>query len=219
MAIPSTRMERKREVNRNALLRSAATLFADAGFEVTSMDDIAAMADLTKRTLYQYFSSKEELIFAVAGDLISSYRLFVAPSSQGGNAHQRLSDFVASFYGVIKTHPGEAAIMDSALSLRSAARARRETASTSAGLQAFDLALGELYRTFVDAVAEGCEDGSMEKSLDPEGAAFTVFFLIKGYLGLIAGSEESIKKSSDIETRDKLAMYSLGLVMKGMKSQ
>ncbi len=218
MEIRSTRIDRKREANRTALLRSAAGLFAGAGFEGTSMDDIASAADLTKRTLYQYFPSKEELLFAVAAHLLAGYRLEVAPATDGGSAHQRLSSFVEAFYGVIRDHPGDAAIMGTALSLRDSVRAYKETVRSGSELGALEQALGDLYRTFVGAIVEGILDGSIESSVDPEGAAFAVFFLIKGFIGLIAGGTESMQGTLGRAARDKLALYSLGLVMKGMKA-
>ncbi len=60
----------KRESNKTqkkaALVDAAEKLFVQKGFENTSIDDVARDAGLTKRTLYQYFISKEDLFFAVA---------------------------------------------------------------------------------------------------------------------------------------------------------
>jgi len=47
------------------LLRAAATVFAHRGFTATRISDIAAEAGVGKGTVYEYFSSKDELYFSV----------------------------------------------------------------------------------------------------------------------------------------------------------
>lgn len=46
---------------RNAIIDAAAAQFRAHGFEATSMDKIAAAAEVSKRTVYNHFPSKEEL--------------------------------------------------------------------------------------------------------------------------------------------------------------
>lgn len=50
---------------RNHLVDTARILFAKNGFEATTMNDIAAASGKGRRTLYTYFSSKEEIYVAV----------------------------------------------------------------------------------------------------------------------------------------------------------
>jgi AcrR family transcriptional regulator len=50
---------------REALLAAAAGLFAERGFKGTVIADIAVAAGVGKGTVYQYFSSKEDLFFEV----------------------------------------------------------------------------------------------------------------------------------------------------------
>jgi AcrR family transcriptional regulator len=54
-----------REERRAQLLRAAATAFAGGGYAATSMDDVAAVAGVTKLIVYRHFESKEELYRAV----------------------------------------------------------------------------------------------------------------------------------------------------------
>lgn len=50
---------------RNHLVDTARILFAKNGFEATTMNDIATASGKGRRTLYTYFSSKEEIYVAV----------------------------------------------------------------------------------------------------------------------------------------------------------
>ncbi|MBO4397389.1 MAG: helix-turn-helix transcriptional regulator, partial [Bacteroidaceae bacterium] len=50
---------------RNLLVDTARLIFAKKGFESTTMNDIAQASGKGRRTLYTYFSSKEEIYVAV----------------------------------------------------------------------------------------------------------------------------------------------------------
>src|ERR1700737_2461118 len=56
--------ERKRQQTRERLTRMAVALFLERGFEATTLDDIAAAADISRRSFFHYFASKEDVVFA-----------------------------------------------------------------------------------------------------------------------------------------------------------
>ena len=58
-------MRRKTEATRQKIIDAAYELIWRAGFTRTSLDTIAARAGVTKRTLYSYFRSKDDLLAAV----------------------------------------------------------------------------------------------------------------------------------------------------------
>lgn len=49
---------------RRAILEAACTVFIDKGFSGTSMDEVAARADVSKVTIYRHFSDKDSLFIA-----------------------------------------------------------------------------------------------------------------------------------------------------------
>jgi AcrR family transcriptional regulator len=67
-------MRRKTEATRQRIIDAAYECFWRAGFTRTSLDVIAERADVTKRTLYSYFRSKDDLLAAV----MSHYNLLAA---------------------------------------------------------------------------------------------------------------------------------------------
>src|SRR6266481_7785735 len=55
---------RKRLQTCERLTRVAMALFLERGFEATTLDDIAAAADISRRSFFHYFASKEDVVFA-----------------------------------------------------------------------------------------------------------------------------------------------------------
>jgi AcrR family transcriptional regulator len=52
------------------LLRAATRLFAEQGFESTSVQEVVAAAGVTKGAMYHYFGSKDDLLYEVYGRVL-----------------------------------------------------------------------------------------------------------------------------------------------------
>ncbi len=61
MSASTGRREAHKEATRAALREAGARLFAERGYEATTVRDIARAAQVTERTFYRYFDSKEGL--------------------------------------------------------------------------------------------------------------------------------------------------------------
>ncbi|MCH0542045.1 TetR family transcriptional regulator [Streptomyces sp. MUM 203J] len=57
--------ERKKQRTRAALLRTALELFITQGYEETTVDEIVDTVEVSQRTFFRYFASKEEVAFAL----------------------------------------------------------------------------------------------------------------------------------------------------------
>ena len=57
--------ERKRQERHDTIIDAAMVLFQRKGYEQTTMEDIAAQADVSPPTLYRYFPRKVELLIAL----------------------------------------------------------------------------------------------------------------------------------------------------------
>ena len=55
---------RKRQQTRERLTQAAMALFLANGFEATTLDDIAAAAEISRRSFFHYFASKEDVVLA-----------------------------------------------------------------------------------------------------------------------------------------------------------
>ena len=57
-----------------AILKAAQHVFAQKGFHEATISDIAKKAEVSEATIYDYFSSKEELLFSIPAETIHRYQ-------------------------------------------------------------------------------------------------------------------------------------------------
>jgi len=69
------RRERKKMQSRRAILEAAISEFSKKGYKETSVADIMSAADFGIGTFYNYFSSKEELLFSLLSRLGETIRM------------------------------------------------------------------------------------------------------------------------------------------------
>jgi AcrR family transcriptional regulator len=60
---PRSLRERRRLRTRRTIQAQALRLFAEKGFQATTIEDIAAAAEMAPRTFFRYFPTKEEVVF------------------------------------------------------------------------------------------------------------------------------------------------------------
>ncbi|APR79046.1 Transcriptional regulator, TetR family protein [Minicystis rosea] len=62
--------ERKKERTRAQIIETAIDLFLKNGYEQTTLDEVLAAVEVSRRTFFRYFESKEELLVAWVDQLI-----------------------------------------------------------------------------------------------------------------------------------------------------
>src|SRR5579875_2587631 len=68
------RRERKKRQTRDALLHAALGLFEAKGYEQTAIHEITDAVDVSERTFFRYFASKEDLVLSFAKDASAALR-------------------------------------------------------------------------------------------------------------------------------------------------
>src|SRR5580765_110435 len=66
--------QRKKESSRRAIEDAAWELFAEKGYEETSINDIAERADVAPRTFFRYFPTKEAVMYPHFDEMLQSVR-------------------------------------------------------------------------------------------------------------------------------------------------
>lgn len=71
------------ELTRERLLAAASRLFADDGYEATSIEDVLVASGVTRGALYHHFTSKAELFDAVVESVLAEVARETAESARG----------------------------------------------------------------------------------------------------------------------------------------
>jgi TetR/AcrR family transcriptional regulator, cholesterol catabolism regulator len=82
---PMGRRDRHRQATRKRILDAALALFLEQGYAATSVDEIAERADVARRTLFNHFARKQDLLAAWVGERRCRLSEMVAEDS----AHDR----------------------------------------------------------------------------------------------------------------------------------
>lgn len=97
---------------RDHLVKLAAELFAQKGFQATTVREIADEAGILSGSLYHHFDSKESIVDEVLSgyldELLSAYR---AAMERGGSPRELLSELVITAFGTLETHRAAITVM------------------------------------------------------------------------------------------------------------
>lgn len=189
MPAPTGLRERKKQQTRRALQDAAMRLFAEKGYDRTTIEEIADVADVSYRTFFRYFATKEEVLEADFTELFE--RMEAAVSERGDTSlfdsliavgtdmcreFEDRGDFLLLRYRLVLATPVLAA---RALLLQSELHARLA-----------DLVVGELDVSGDDIVAVRLLLGSINGVFD---AALAIYMEAEGRRSLVGLFEDGVR--------------------------
>ena len=96
----------ERETRKKYILEAARRLFDEKGIENTSMDDIASAAEYTRRTLYAYFKSRDEISLSIlVEDLAARWEEQKAQLAGSDSGLNKILKWAESLYSFTQRHP------------------------------------------------------------------------------------------------------------------
>jgi AcrR family transcriptional regulator len=100
------RRELRASLRLREILRVAARLFAELGYERTTLDMVAEELGLTKPALYYYVKSKEDVLTQILSSMLHSTEEAVTEAvSQHQNARDRLTALITAHLSSICVYP------------------------------------------------------------------------------------------------------------------
>jgi AcrR family transcriptional regulator len=147
---PIKERRRERADKKNAVLRKAARLFLAQGYHRTNLNDIAEQLNITKPALYNYFASKDEMLFEcfrLGHEMILHQMTEIAEAPTSGL--DKISRFIRAYARLMTTDYGACMVrLDE----------RELPGLTLQSVRAFKRDIDHRLRKFV---SEGIEDGSV----------------------------------------------------------
>lgn len=181
--------ERKKQQTRRALQEAALSLFAEKGYDRTTVEEIAEVADVSYRTFFRYFASKEEVLEADFSDLTERM-----PAAVAGRGSTSLFDCLMQI-GNEMCHEFEArgdfVVERNRLVLSTPVLAARVLLLQSElHAQLCDVVVGELGVSGDDAVLVRLLMGSITGVFD---AALAIFMEAEGERSLVDLFEDGVR--------------------------
>lgn len=168
------RRRQEKEIRRKDIVDAAERVFFSKGYENASMDEVAKEAEFSKRTVYVYFNSKEQIYFEI---MIRGYRLLIEmiensfKTEPPRNALDELRNIFLTFFEFNQNYPEYfKAIME------------YETKNSDDQLSVKDESKAECYRLgelifgyLSRALQKGVAEGTLRNGLDTEQAALILW--------------------------------------------
>jgi TetR/AcrR family acrAB operon transcriptional repressor len=182
------------------ILEAAVTAFVQLGMANTRMEDIAQAAGLSKGTIYLYFKSKEELIFAIldsflARELAYAHELLTADLSVAEKIN-KLADIVAADMAQIKPM--------TPLYMEFIAQAARDESVRAILQKPFH----EFLNVFSALLEQGMANGEF-RALNVKEVALTMATLIDGAILLWVYDPEFVDLEQQMKASLQLLLISL----------
>jgi AcrR family transcriptional regulator len=163
------------DARRQQILDAARRCFMRNGFHETSMQDVFAESGLSSGAVYRYFSSKDDMIVAIAEENMSDVMALV--HSLAADPHgEGLGEALASVLDVIREKHarddvGAMAVLVWSEQLRNPKLKRR-----------FESALREMRTDLAEIVRGHQDDGSLPAGANAEALAALLMTIIPGFL-------------------------------------
>jgi len=191
---------KRKEARREQIVKAAEKIFGEKGFHETTISEIAKGAGLSEPTIYEYFSSKEDILFTIPvetacklGELID-FHLKMAKGTVN-----KLRAMIYILFWIHQTNPSYAAV--SYLILKQNSRFTQT--------EGYRI-LRQRLRPLIEVIEEGIAAGEIRSGLTP-------YFIRSVLLGTI---EHLTTRKILMGTDDNLLDYvdpMLDLVMKGIQ--
>jgi TetR/AcrR family transcriptional regulator, regulator of mycofactocin system len=104
--------ERKKQQTRERIIEAAYGLFAERGYQATTVADIAAAADIAPRTFFAYFPAKEDVVFYFGDTYCNLMQAAVESRPEGMSAIEALRQWIATVLPEETVESDEARLRD-----------------------------------------------------------------------------------------------------------
>jgi len=160
--MPFESRRRARDEKREAVLRTAVQLFLELGYHRATLNDVAERLNITKPALYNYFRSKDEILFecwSLGQERVDGFIAEIVAG--GGSGLSKLRSLVHAYAETMADDFGASLVRFDPRDL---------TAANERKVRAAKRKIDATFRRFI---SEGIADGSI-KPCDPKLAAFAI---------------------------------------------
>jgi AcrR family transcriptional regulator len=97
--------EELREKSREKILSASLELFANKGYDATSIESIAKKAGISKGLIYNYYDSKKSILLAIFDDVMNEGEKLVNKQKNVSDAKERMKGMIEQVFDMLETSP------------------------------------------------------------------------------------------------------------------
>jgi TetR/AcrR family transcriptional regulator len=177
------RRELIKKIRQEDIINAAEKVFFSKGIHNATMDEVAETAEYSKRTIYTYFTSKEQIYDAIisrAYQILNALYSEAFQKKQPANGLEKVILIGQVYLDFIHTYPKyyEAMAYYDSRDEDLTSRDEFKTANYQEGNRSSDL--------LIQCIREGINDGSICTEVDPVSTAFVLYGNIIGICHIIA---------------------------------
>lgn len=198
------RKEKEKEIRRNDIIDAAERVFFTRGYNAATMDDVAKDAEYSKRTVYVYFNSKEQIYFEI---MIRGYKLLMEmlkadrQKNQTHDALEEIRQMAATLYRFSNDYAEYfSAIMEYENSMLDFQTSIPDHSKEEC------YALGEQILAYLtDALKKGIAEGSFRSDLNIKNTALALWACIIGVFNTAKKKKYYIENYHGVNPEDLIA--------------
>lgn len=200
-----SRKEKEKLAREKDIINAAEKVFTLIGYNEASMESIAKEAQFTRKTLYQYFTDKEDLLFTV---IIRGFERLLCTLKNavinGNNGYEKLKHLTNTYFQFYKDSPNT-------LNLMNYIGYIKPTAENSAKRIEFNKVSEQLVQEIAKVIDEGKADGSIRADFDTMKLTHSAEFLITGFFHMFSISGKTFTDHFSIN-EDDFINFSMNLL-------
>lgn len=214
----SERKEKEKEIRRNDIIDAAEKVIFSKGYDFATMDDIAREAEFSKRTIYIYFNSKEQLYFEI---MVRGYKFLIKmiddspyPDTAGKNSLDRLRQIGRIFYKFNYEYPDYfKAIMDYENGEKDFINGIPDESRDEC------YALGEkIFAYLASALASGIQEKTIRSELDITNTAIVLWSCTIGLFSTLTKKKHYIEHYHK-RNSEELLLEGLDMLIKSIENK
>jgi AcrR family transcriptional regulator len=200
-----------RERQRRRILGAASRLFNERGIDRVTMAEITGASGVQPSTMYQYFSSKDDIVWEIVGDLMRERSDVAANAMKDApNALARITALLGMMADDLSNHAETVRFMAQFDAIYARDWPVERLVSLESQIHP------EPFRLFSELIREGISDGSLRSDLDPDLTMHAVVNAVVGAQRRLAslGSKVETEYGKPI---DQLLRESIRILLLGMR--
>ncbi len=173
--------ERKKRATHEAIAATARRLFAQRGFDAVTVADIAVAADVSEKTVFNHFATKEDLVFAGGEARLAQLQVDIAQRPPGTSMLDVFRANSEAMLDTVAAGESEDSLVVPRIVRASPALQERLTAEWERDAATLAAAIAE---------ATGADDDDLVPAVVARALAWTLLTIFRAtFAGLLAGED------------------------------